>query len=137
MSNCSAPYMLAAVMMSSQASVVVCPNTAPGMSLGLLSCLLLLQPNQQLPEGFSNQVFGSVYEQPLCSLYASRSDDEFSGQCDSLPTHCTRNATWCAGDSNPDAEAVQELMAMQLSKDGCLNSSNIPFLSITQQGASS
>ena len=82
-----------------------------------------LQPNQQLPEGSSKQVFGAVYEQVLCSLYVRRDNagfysDGFSGTCDSLPTHCARSATWCAGDSNPDAEAIQEIMALQLTKVG-------------------
>jgi len=33
-----------------------------------------------------------------------------------LPTHCSRNASWCDGGSNPDADAVEELMAVQLTK---------------------
>lgn len=89
----------------------------------LIACYVMLQPNHQLPEGFSKQVFGAVYEQPLCSVYASRDNagfysDGFSSTCDSLPTHCARNATWCAGDSNPDAEAIEEIMALQLFKVG-------------------
>lgn len=75
-----------------------------------------LQPDQQLPEGFSQQIFGSVYDQPLCSLYAPGDTEGFAGRCDSLPTHCSRNTTWCDGGSNPDSDAVEELMALQLTK---------------------
>ena len=75
-----------------------------------------LQPGQQLPEGFSQQIFGSVYDQPLCSLYAPSGTEGFTGRCDTLPAHCSRNASWCDGGSNPDADAVEELMAVQLTK---------------------
>ncbi|DBB04962.1 hypothetical protein WJX82_002727 [Trebouxia sp. C0006] len=75
-----------------------------------------LLPGQQLPEGFSQQIFGSVYDEPLCSLYAPSGTEGFTGRCETLPTHCSRNASWCDGGSNPDADAVEELMAVQLTK---------------------
>lgn len=85
----------------------------------LTAVILLVQPEtdqQQLPDGFSQQIFGSVYDQPLCSLYASSDTEGFSGRCETLPTHCSRNGSWCDGGGNPDSEAVEELMALQLTK---------------------
>ena len=86
---------------------------------------VLLQPNQQLPEGFSRQMFDSLYEQPLCALYASQDTEGFTGRCETLPSHCTRNASWCDNGANPDAQAVQQLMALQLTKVGHQLPSNI------------
>ena len=40
------------------------------------------------------------------------------GRCEQLPAACSRNASWCDGGSNPDSEAVEELMALQLTKAG-------------------
>ena len=89
----------------------------------LLACALMsypgaavLQPNQQLPEDFSQQVFGSLYDQPLCSLYVPSTTEGFSGVCEALETQCSDNSTWCHGGSNPDSQGVEELMALQLTK---------------------
>ncbi|KAL3161829.1 hypothetical protein ABBQ38_008919 [Trebouxia sp. C0009 RCD-2024] len=75
-----------------------------------------LLPDQELPEDFSQQVFGSLYDQPLCSLYSPGDAQGFTGPCDLLPASCTHNSTWCNGGTNPDSEAVEELMALQLTK---------------------
>lgn len=70
-----------------------------------------------LPPGFTTQLFGSVYDVPLCSLYGNSSDARFAGTCDqSLRTSCEDTAAWCntPGQSNAGAQLVQELMAGQL-----------------------
>ena len=76
---------------------------------------MCLQPGEQFPEGFSEQVFGGLSDQPLCSLYAPRGTSGSNGPCETLPTQCSRNASWC-DPSNPDSDAVEELIALQLTK---------------------
>ena len=75
-----------------------------------------LQPGQQLPEGFSQQTFGSLFEQPLCSLYVPSSTEGFTGVCQVSDAQCTDSSRWCDGGSNPDSDAVEELIALQLTK---------------------
>ena len=71
-----------------------------------------------MPEGFSQQMFGSVYDQPLCSLYSPSAAEGFTGRCEQLPAICTSNSTWCDGGNNPVSEVVEALMAVQLTKVG-------------------
>jgi hypothetical protein len=73
---------------------------------------------QEVPEGFTRQLFGALYDQPLCSLYARKDTPGFAGHCDALPTVCTDEDKWCNGDEgkNPGPTAVEELMALQLAK---------------------
>ena len=80
------------------------------------SSLVCLQPDEEVPEGFSQQVFGSMNDQPLCSLYSPAGAEGFTGPCDPLPITCTRNSSWCHGGRNPDLDAVEELMALQFTK---------------------
>lgn len=75
-----------------------------------------MQPNQQLPEDFSQQVFGSLYDQPLCSLYVPSTTEGFTGACEGMQTQCSDSSVWCHGGSNPDSQGVEELMALQLTK---------------------
>ena len=77
---------------------------------------MVLQPGEDVPEGFSQQVFGSMNDQPLCSLYSPAAAEGFTGPCDPLPSTCLRNSSWCDGGSNPDSDAVEELMALQSTK---------------------
>ena len=63
-----------------------------------------------------------MYDQPLCSLFSPGDAAGFTGKCDLLPTSCTHNSTWCDGGNNPDSEAVEELMALQLTKASCTQS---------------
>lgn len=73
-------------------------------------------PNQQLPDDFSQQVFGSLYDQPLCALYASSDTAGFTGVCEAMDSQCSDDAMWCHGGSNPDSQGVEELIALQLTK---------------------
>lgn len=86
------------------------------LSPSFLSSLVCLQPGQEVPEGFSQQVFGSMNDQPLCSLYAPAETEGFTGPCEPLPVTCSRNSSWCNGGRNPDSDAVEELMALQFTK---------------------
>ena len=37
---------------------------------------------EALPQGFSKQLFGPVYNKSLCDLYASSSEEGFAGHCE-------------------------------------------------------
>ncbi|KAK9829899.1 hypothetical protein WJX72_008541 [[Myrmecia] bisecta] len=74
---------------------------------------------EAIPPGFTQQLFGPVYDQPLCSLYASKTDEGFAGHCMDLAATCSDEARWCHGEndaSNPGPDLVEELMALQLAK---------------------
>ena len=81
-----------------------------------IKVVAVLQPGQQLPEGFSQQTFDSLYEQPLCSLYVPSTIEGFTGVCEVSDAQCTDSSRWCDGGSNPDSDAVEELIALQLTK---------------------
>ena len=86
------------------------------MSSASQSSWVCFQPDEEVPDGSSQQVFGSMNDQPLCSLYSPAGAEGFRGPCDPLPTTCSRNSSWCNGGSNPDSDAVEELMALQFTK---------------------
>ena len=71
-----------------------------------------------LPRGFTKQLFGGLYKQPICSLYARGNAKGFTGQCTrDLPKKCTHQDKWCGKDgSNAGSDLVEELMALQIAK---------------------
>lgn len=80
----------------------------------------LVQP--PIPKGFTRQLFGGLYDKPLCSLYAPSNTTGFTGHCDTdLPQQCTYPRKWCGQDegrSNAGSDLVEELMALQVAKVG-------------------
>lgn len=49
-----------------------------------------------VPKGFTAQMFGSLYDRPICSLYGNTSAPGFAGHCDTtLPQSCTDSKRWC------------------------------------------
>ena len=73
-----------------------------------------------LPRGFTRQLFGGLYDKPLCSLYAASNATGFSGHCTKdLPQQCSFSEKWCgrdSGRSNAGSDLVEELMALQMAK---------------------
>lgn len=71
---------------------------------------------EQLPRGFTTELFGSVWDLPICSFYGDSSNPAFAGTCDLLPSVCEDEGRWCGtgGKNNTAAQMVQQLMAGQV-----------------------
>lgn len=55
--------------------------------------------------GFTTQIFGSLYDRPICSLYGNSSAPGYAGHCETLPTACTDQAKWCGAQQADSAGA--------------------------------
>ncbi|KAK9813568.1 hypothetical protein WJX73_007727 [Symbiochloris irregularis] len=77
-----------------------------------------LQSGMKVPQALTMQLFGSVYNLPICSLYGNASNPNFGGTCTHpASTTCEDRSRWCGtspSGNNSAALEVQELMAGQV-----------------------